>query len=127
MCDAWQAETNDQNVHFTTIFMPLVRTPMIAPTKLYDRFPALTPEQAGKVVCDAIVDRPRRISPPIGRFASFADSISPEIMDGVRNRGFKMFPDSKAAVGKPADETPDAEPLSATGKAFVEATRGVHW
>lgn len=124
LSDAWQAETNDENVHFTTIFMPLVRTPMIAPTKLYDRFPALTPEQAGKVVCDAIVSRPRRVSPPMGRFASFADSISPEIMDGVRNRGFKMFPDSKAAVGKPSD---DSEPLSATDKAFVEATRGVHW
>ena len=126
LSDAWQAETNDENVHFTTIFMPLVRTPMIAPTKLYDRFPALTPEQAGKVVCDAIVGRPRRVSPPMGRFASFADSISPEIMDGVRNRGFKMFPDSKAAVGQPTDDA-TAEPLSATDKAFVEATRGVHW
>ena len=33
-------------VHVTTVYMPLVRTPMIAPTKIYDRFPTLSPEEA---------------------------------------------------------------------------------
>lgn len=125
LCDAWQAETHDENIRFTTVFMSLVRTPMIAPTTMYDKFPTLTPEQAGEVICEAITDRPRRISPIFGRFAAFADSISPEIMDSVRNRGFKMFPDSKAAAGEP-EQTKPAD-LSATSKAFVEVTRGVHW
>ncbi|MGH3466596.1 MAG: SDR family NAD(P)-dependent oxidoreductase [Thermocrispum sp.] len=126
LSDAWQAETHDENLRFTTVHMPLVRTPMIAPTKLYDRFPALTPEQAGQTICDAITDRPRRISPPFGRFAFFADSITPEIMDMVRNRGFKMFSDSQAAAGKRA-EAPEDEELTPRGKAFAEVTRGVHW
>ena len=124
--DAFQAETRDENVRFTTIYMPLVRTPMIAPTKIYDRFPALTPEQAGEVVCQAIADRPRRISPAFGRMASVADGLSPQLMDVVRNRGFKMFKDSTAATGgkaaAPADET-----VTPAGRAFAEVTRGVHW
>ncbi|HWN35483.1 MAG TPA: hypothetical protein VNP03_22220, partial [Pseudonocardia sp.] len=75
---------------------------------------------------EAITDRPRRVSPAFGRFAFLADAITPEILDSVRNRGFKMFKDSKAASGQqpaPAEE----EQLTASGKAFVEATRGVHW
>lgn len=126
LSDAFQAETEDENVRFTTIHMSLVRTPMIAPTTLYRRFPTLTPEQAADVVCEAIVDRPRRISPAFGRVASFADAISPEIMDTVRNRGFKMFPDSAAAKGGTKAKTED-EQLTTTRRAFVEATRGVHW
>ena len=136
LSDAFQAETQDEGIRFTTIHMSLVRTPMIAPTKLYDRFPTLTPEQAGEVLCEAIIDRPRRISPAFGRMASFADSLSPQFMDVVRNRGYKMFPDSKAAKGPkegekvPADgvkEPEEQERLSPAGRAFVEATRGVHW
>jgi short-subunit dehydrogenase len=124
--DAFQAETRDDNVAFTTIFMPLVRTPMIAPTKIYDRFPALTPEEAGEVVCEAIANRPRRISPAFGRMASVADGLSPQLMDVVRNRGFKMFKDSSAAKGGKAG-TPEDEQVTAAGRAFAEVTRGVHW
>src|ERR1700743_1173786 len=46
LCDALQAETVDDDVRFTTVHMALVRTPMISPTTLYDKFPALTPDQA---------------------------------------------------------------------------------
>jgi len=109
LSDAFQAETEDEGIRFTTIHMPLVRTPMIAPTKMYDRFPALSPKQAGAVIANAIVSRPRRISPLFGRVASFADSVSPEAMDQVRNRGFKMFDDPETV------DTP-------RGEAFVEAT-----
>ncbi|MFC4942088.1 SDR family NAD(P)-dependent oxidoreductase [Pseudonocardia sp. GCM10023141] len=119
LTDAWQAETGPDDVRFTTVYMSLVRTPMIAPTKLYDKFPALAPEQAAGVICDAITDRPRRVSPAFGRFAFLADSITPEIMDSVRSRGFKLFGDSRSARGE--------QQLTPEGKAFIEATRGVHW
>jgi NAD(P)-dependent dehydrogenase (short-subunit alcohol dehydrogenase family) len=125
LCDALQAEVHREGVRFTTVHMPLVRTPMIAPTRIYDRFPALTPEQAGAVVCDAITYRPRRISPPVGHAAAFADAVSPQLMDAVRNRGFSMFPDSKAA--RETAGAPPAEEVSAGGRAFAQLTRGVHW
>jgi NAD(P)-dependent dehydrogenase (short-subunit alcohol dehydrogenase family) len=127
-CDAFQAETQDEGVRFTTVHMPLVRTPMIAPTTLYDSFPTLTPEEAGEVVCDAIVERPRRYSPAFGRVASFADSITPEIMDVVRNRGYKLFPDSAAArKGAGSEAAPEVPEPSLSRRIFTGFTNGNHW
>ena len=123
--DAVQGEALDDGVRFTTIHMPLVRTPMIAPTKAYDRFPTLSPEEAAQLIARAIVFRPRRLGSPFGHAAALADAISPEAMDVVRNRGYQLFPDSKAARGK-GDVTPD-EPTTREGEAFARMTRGVHW
>ncbi|MGZ4195792.1 MAG: SDR family NAD(P)-dependent oxidoreductase [Solirubrobacteraceae bacterium] len=124
LCDAWQAETHSDNVRFSTVHMSLVRTPMIEATTIYQRFPVLTPEQAAGVLCEAIIHRPRRVSPPFGQLAAFADAMSPAIMDRVRNQGFQLFDDSAAARGekdsKPAEVSPRA-------RAFAEVTRGVHW
>ena len=50
------AEFSGKNIAFTTINMPLVKTPMIAPTKLYNHVPTLTPEQAADLVVEAIVE-----------------------------------------------------------------------
>lgn len=120
--DTFQAETADEGVRFTTVHMSLVRTPMIAPTKLYDKFPALSPGEAGRVITAAMIERPRRVSPAFGRLASFADSLSPEVMDAVRNRGFRMFGDSDAAKS-------DSESVALTGSqtAFIDVTPGIHW
>lgn len=93
VCDAFQAETSVDDVRFTTVHMPLVRTPMIAPTELYDNFPALSPEEAADVLCRAIVSRPRRISPPFAMLAAAADAVSPQVMDRVRTLGFRLFDD----------------------------------
>jgi hypothetical protein len=105
--------------------MALVRTPMITPTTMYDRFPTLTPEQAAGVLADAIVHRPRRVSSPFGQFAAVADAVNPMVMDQVRNRAFSMFDDSAAAQG---DETADATTtFDKRSETFVRATRGIHW
>jgi NAD(P)-dependent dehydrogenase (short-subunit alcohol dehydrogenase family) len=123
LCDALQGETASENIRFTTVHMPLVRTPMIAPTKLYDRFPALTPEQAAGTLCDAIVRRARRVSPPTGQMAAVADAFSPQLVDRLRNKGFAMFDDSTAAKSA----TGEAPKLGAAEEVFVQATRGIHW
>ncbi|OBG31424.1 oxidoreductase [Mycobacterium alsense] len=125
LCDALQAEVVNDNVKFTTVHMALVRTPMISPTTLYDKFPALTPDQAAGVITDAIVHRPRRASSPFGQFAAVADAVNPAVMDRVRNRAFAMFEDSSAAKG---DESPsDAMSFDKRSETFVRATRGIHW
>src|SRR5580693_1742773 len=125
LCDALQAETVNEDVKFTTVHMALVRTPMISPTKMYDKFPALTPDQAAGVITDAIVHRPRRASSPFGQFAAVADAVNPAVMDRVRNRAFGMFNDSAAAKGsEPASDTSDLDKRS---EIFVQATRGIHW
>ncbi len=125
LCDALQAEVVDDDIKFTTVHMALVRTPMISPTKMYDKFPALTPDQAAGVITDAIVQRPRRASSPFGQFAAVVDAVNPAVMDRVRNRAFSMFADSSAAKGDQSDSsTTDFDNRSET---FVRATRGIHW
>lgn len=125
LCDALQAEVVSDGVKFTTVHMPLVRTPMISPTSMYDKFPALTPEQAAGVITDAIVHRPRRSSSPFGQFAAVADAVNPAVMDRVRNRAFGMFDDSAAAKG--GQSGADTTELDKRSETFVQATRGIHW
>ncbi|HET6153489.1 MAG TPA: SDR family NAD(P)-dependent oxidoreductase, partial [Marmoricola sp.] len=70
--DCVQGEVLDDGIVFTNVRMPLVRTPMITPTKLYSRMPALTMGQAADVVCDAVVSRSRRVTPLVAAWAAFA-------------------------------------------------------
>jgi len=113
-------------VHVPTIYMPLVRTPMIAPTKIYDRFPTLSPEEAGEMICDAIRKRPKRMGTALGNLGQLTYAIAPGAQDLVVNRAYKLFPEGGG--DKPSQEIEDqpAEP-SAEQRAFARATRGVHW
>ena len=125
LCDSLQAETIAEGVRFTTVHMALVRTPMISPTKVYDRFPVLTPDQAAGALADAIVLRPRYVSPPFGQFAAFADAVNPNLMDHVRHRAFTLFDDSAAASGDESEEKPTR--FDQPREVIVRATRGIHW
>jgi len=91
--DAVQAETLEDGIRFTTISMPLVRTPMISPTPQYERIPTLSPEEAGRLVAEAVAGRPRRVVPPFAHVLATVDRLSPEAMDAVRARVYRMFPE----------------------------------
>jgi short-subunit dehydrogenase len=82
--DCVQGEVIDDGIVFTNVRMPLVRTPMITPTKLYSRMPALTMDQAADVVCDAVVSRSRRVTPLVAAWAAFAETVSPGFGDYLR-------------------------------------------
>ncbi|MFV8570648.1 SDR family oxidoreductase [Marinobacter sp. SBS5] len=118
------AEWSDRNVTFTTINMPLVKTPMIAPTKIYDSVPTLTPEEAAQMVADAIVYRPKRIATRLGVFASVLHSLAPKVGEIVMNTGYRMFPDSASAAGTKTTEKPK---VSTEQVAFAAIMRGIHW
>ncbi len=117
------AEFNDTNIAFTTINMPLVRTPMIAPTKMYDNVPTISPEQAADMVKDAIIRRPQRIATRLGIFAQVTHALAPKSMEVIMNSAFNMFPDSAAAKGK----TSGGHRSSPEQVAFASLMRGVHW
>jgi hypothetical protein len=99
--------------------MPLVRTPMIAPTKIYDRFPTLSPDEAAAMITEAIRKRPKRIATTLGTLGQLGYAIAPGAQDLVVNRAYKLFPEG-------GEKQPPAEP-TAEQRAFVRATRGVHW
>ena len=63
------AEVHSHNIAISSIYMPLVRTPMIAPTKMYNYVPTLSPEQAADLVAYAIFKRPKKIATKFGLFA----------------------------------------------------------
>ena len=94
------SEYNDHNVAFTTINMPLVRTPMIAPTKMYNNVPTISPEEAALFIKDAIIRRPQRIATRLGIFAQVMHAVMPKSMEVMMNTAFNMFPDSAAARGE---------------------------
>ena len=84
--DAVQSEVGDDGILFTTIRMPLVRTPMIAPSKVYRRVPALRPDEAAQSIADAIVCRPRRLRPVFSQLVEAAEQMSPRAMDRLRKQ-----------------------------------------
>jgi NAD(P)-dependent dehydrogenase (short-subunit alcohol dehydrogenase family) len=118
------AEWSDQHVTFTTINMPLVKTPMIAPTKIYDQVPTLSPEEAADLVADAIVYKPKRIATRLGTFAQVLHAVAPKMGEIVMNTGYRMFPDSPAAGSRPAGKRPK---VSSEQMAFAAIMRGIHW
>ena len=118
------AEYNDLNVAFTTINMPLVRTPMIAPTKMYNNVPTISPEEAALFIKDAIIRRPQRIATRLGIFAQVMHAVMPKSMEVMMNTAFNMFPDSAAARG---DTSSAPREVSPEQMAFASLMRGVHW
>jgi NAD(P)-dependent dehydrogenase (short-subunit alcohol dehydrogenase family) len=120
------SEFLDKGVNFTTINMPLVRTPMIAPTKMYENVPTLSPEQAADLVVEAIVYKPVRIATRLGIFGAICHAAAPRLTQIMLNTAFNMFPDSAAAQGKKG-EPAKVEPLSPEQMAFAQLTQGIHW
>jgi short-subunit dehydrogenase len=113
-------EVIDDGVHITTVYMPLVRTPMIAPTKIYDRFPMLSPAEAAGMITEAIRKRPKRVATPLGNLGQLSYAVMPGAQDLVVNRAYKLFPEG--GERKQEEETDSAEQ-----RAFARVTRGVHW
>ncbi|HEY5052754.1 MAG TPA: SDR family oxidoreductase [Solirubrobacterales bacterium] len=119
------SEIVDDKVHITTIHMPLVRTPMIAPTRMYDMFPAITPEEAAEMIAKAMVEKPKKVATRLGNLGELVYAVSPKTSDTILNTAYKLFPESQAAKGK-TDEAPD-KPPSTEAVAFAHLMKGVHW
>src|SRR4051794_9749585 len=119
------SETIGDNVTFTTIHMPLVRTPMIAPTKMYDSFPTISPDEAADLVCEAIRAKPKQINTKLGTFGEVAYALAPKAVDQILHLAYKVFPESTAAKGGTADERSDKASGEATALAYL--MKGVHW
>lgn len=119
-----EAEFCDRNIHFTNINMPLVRTPMIGPTKIYDVAPTLSPEQAADMVVDAVVNKASRVVTGMGRMFQIMNLIAPKLTATAMNIPFRMFDDSHAARGIERKE--QVEP-SSEQVAMAALMKGVHF
>jgi NAD(P)-dependent dehydrogenase (short-subunit alcohol dehydrogenase family) len=125
--DAWTrcaaSEFQDQGITFTTINMPLVRTPMIAPTKIYNNVPTLAPEEAADMIAEACIAKPVRIATRLGITGQVLHALLPRVAQIAMNTSFRMFPDSSAAKGDKG-----AKPqLSPEAIALQQMMRGIHF
>src|SRR5207247_10366663 len=68
-------EVVDDGVAITNIHMPLVRTPMIAPTGIYKNFPPSSPEEAAAEVGSAILTRPPEVATRLGQVGASVNSV----------------------------------------------------
>jgi NAD(P)-dependent dehydrogenase (short-subunit alcohol dehydrogenase family) len=121
------SEVIDDGVHLTTIHMPLVRTPMIAPTKMYDRFPTMTPPEAADMICRAMIRKPKKVGTTLGNAGELMYQVAPRGVDVILNAGYKIFPDSHAAKGTDRATRKSEDEPSTESVAFAHILRGVHW
>ena len=94
------SEVVDDGVHITTIYMPLVRTPMIAPTKMYDVFPTITPDEAAEMITRAMINKPKKVATRLGNFGELLYAVAPKASDAILNTAYKLFPDSTGGQGQ---------------------------
>ncbi|HEV7942343.1 MAG TPA: SDR family oxidoreductase [Solirubrobacteraceae bacterium] len=118
------SEVIGDGVTFTTIHMPLVRTPMIAPTKMYSAFPTISPDDAAEMICEALRTRRKHIGTRLGTVGEVAYALSPKAVDRILHLAYRVFPDSAAAKGQreQIEERASFEQI-----AMANLMRGVHW
>ena len=114
------AEVHAHKIAITSVYMPLVRTPMIAPTKIYNYVPTLSTDEAADLIAQAIIKRPKSVATHLGRLASLTYTLTPSLNNMLMSIGFRLFPSSTASVGK-------KEKLNIIQRAYAKLFPGEHW
>ncbi|MBW2275146.1 MAG: SDR family oxidoreductase [Deltaproteobacteria bacterium] len=119
-----EAEFCDRGIHFTNINMPLVRTPMIGPTKVYEYAPTISPEEAADMVVEAILHKPSRVTSGMGKLFQGWGVVAPKLLATAMNIAYRMFDDSHAAKGiqRPEYVEPTKEQV-----ALAALMKGLHY
>lgn len=73
-------------VHSTTLYYPLVKTPMIAPTRAYDGLPGLSAAEAADWMLTAARTRPVQIAPRMAVTAKAINTVAPGLVDAMMKR-----------------------------------------
>ena len=107
--------------------MPLVKTPMIAPTKMYDNVPTLTPEEAADLVVEAIVYKPVRIATRLGIFGAVLPRGGAEGDADHAQHRVPHVPGLGGGQGQEGARRGRAVELSPEQMAFAQITQGIHW
>ncbi len=117
------AEYHERGVHFSVVNLPLVRTPMVEPTRIYRQFHLIGPEKAADMVCDAIINRPQRLATPLGTLAHLIEAFVPALGTAIMSESFRIFPESEAAGAPPGSDARTSPDMVA----FASLMHGIHW
>ena len=94
-----------EGIHVTTVYMGLVRTPMIEPSGVYSHMPAMSASQAAKRVVNAILTRPAEVSSLFGTLAVVLHALTPDLADRVLNIIYRISPEGKTSEAPPQPRT----------------------
>lgn len=122
-------ETLSDHITFTNIHMPLVKTPMIAPSRKLNPVPPISAEHAAAMVVRGLVDKPARIDTPLGTLADFGNYVTPKLSRRVLHQLYLGYPDSAAARGMNAesDERPDGVQAQRRPRRPVRSARSLRF
>lgn len=118
------SEVAADGIDITTVHMPLVRTPMIAPTGIYKNFPTISPEEAAEMVVQAMITRPHEVSTRLGKFGELTHAVLPGLHNLLMSAAYHMLPDSGGK--KQADGDGEEAPVTAEAYALSMLMRGIH-
>jgi NAD(P)-dependent dehydrogenase (short-subunit alcohol dehydrogenase family) len=125
-------EVADDGVAITNIHMPLVRTPMIAPTGIYQNFPTSSPDEAAEMVASAILTRPPEVSTRLGKLGESVNTVAPGLLQFVMTGAYHLFPDSAPSPlkgegqGEGQGEKSEQE-ISVEAATMAYLMRGIHF
>jgi len=119
-------EVVDDGVAITNIHMPLVRTPMIAPTGIYKNFPTSSPEEAAEMVGAAILSRQPEVSTRLGKLGETVNTVGPGLLQFVMTGAYHLFPDTAPKDGQKTG-APAEEEISVEAATMAYLMRGIHF
>ena len=111
-------EVLKDGVKVTTIYMPLVKTPMMESTTIYKSFPMRSADQAADLIVEGIVEQPKRVAIPVGNLFEFAYGVAPKAIDRVLNAAYQLYPES-------GDQKDQREPVSKDAAMFQRVFKAV--
>ncbi len=135
-------ETLSDHITFTSIHMPLVKTPMIVPSRRLNPIPPISAEHAAAMVVRGLVEKPARIDTPVGTLADVGTYFAPKLSRRMLHQIYLGYPVSAAAQGveptAPTTQTSSRRPKRPTRpmpsvripgpvKRAVRLVPGVHW
>jgi NAD(P)-dependent dehydrogenase (short-subunit alcohol dehydrogenase family) len=120
-------EVADDGIAITNIHMPLVRTPMIAPTGMYRNFPTISSEEAAEMVLAAVLTRVPEVSTRLGKLGETVDVVAPGLLQLVMTGAYHVFPDSAPKDGPGKAKPAELEEISPEGAAMAFLMKGIHF
>jgi NAD(P)-dependent dehydrogenase (short-subunit alcohol dehydrogenase family) len=109
-------EIAGDGVAVTSIYMALIHTRMSAPTPIYRHVPGLTAEEAAGLVCRAVVDRPRTITPWWAQAVEIGAAFTRVPWEVANSLAYRATGDTRDARARAeaAEAPPPVDPASTT-------------
>ena len=111
-------EVLKDGVKVTTIYMPLVKTPMMESTTIYQAFPMRSANEAVDLIVEGLVQQPKRVAVTVGNLFEFAYGVAPKTIDRVLNAAYQLYPES-------GDQRDQREPISKDAAMFQRVFKAV--